>query len=52
MFRSSPILREPVQSLAKFTLLLKHSVKLRNCIFVEMWQHAATSPHNTCIQTR
>ena len=29
MFRSSTILRERVQSLAKVTLLLKHSVKLR-----------------------
>ena len=33
MFRSSTILRELVQSLAKVTLLLKHSVKLRRCIF-------------------
>ena len=32
MFRSSTILRELVQSLAKVTLLLKHSVKLRSCI--------------------
>jgi hypothetical protein len=32
MFRSSAILRELVQSLAKVTLLLKHSVKLRRCI--------------------
>ena len=32
MFRSSTILRERVQSLAKVTLLLKHSVKLRRCI--------------------
>ena len=32
MFRSSTILRELVQSLAKVTLLLKHSVKLRRCI--------------------
>ena len=32
MFRSSTILRELVQSLAEFTLLLKHSVKLRHCI--------------------
>ena len=32
MFRSSTILVEPVQSLAKVTLLLKHSVKLRRCI--------------------
>ena len=32
MFRSSTILRELVQSLAKVTLLLKHSVKLRHCI--------------------
>ena len=32
MFRSSTILRELVQSLAKFILLLKHSVKLRRCI--------------------
>ena len=37
MFRSSTILRELVQSLAKFKLLLKHSVKLRRCIFVDMW---------------
>ena len=29
MFQSSAILRELVQSLAKVTLLLKHSVKLR-----------------------
>ena len=32
MFRSWTILRELVQSLTKFTLLLKHSVKLRRCI--------------------
>ena len=32
MFRSSTILRELVQSLAKVTLPLKHSVKLRHCI--------------------
>ena len=32
MFRSSTILRLLVQSLAKVTLLLKHSVKLRRCI--------------------
>ena len=32
MFRSSTILRELAQSLAKVTLLLKHSVKLRRCI--------------------
>jgi len=32
MFRSSTILRELVESLAKDTLLLKHSEKLRRCI--------------------
>ena len=32
MFRSSAILRELVQSLAKVTLLLKHSVKFRHFI--------------------
>ena len=32
MFWSSTILRELVQSLAKVTRLLKHSVKLRRCI--------------------
>ena len=32
MFRSSIVLGELVQSLAKITLLLKHSVKLRHCI--------------------
>ena len=32
MFRSSTMLRELVQTLAKVTLLLKHSVKLRRCI--------------------
>jgi hypothetical protein len=32
MFRSSTIIRELVQSLAKVTLLLKHSVKLHHCI--------------------
>jgi len=31
-FRSSTIIRELVQSLAKVTLLLIHSVKLRRCI--------------------
>ena len=31
-FRSSIILRELVQNLAKVALLLKHSVKLRRCI--------------------
>ena len=33
MFRSSTILRELVQNPAKVTLLLKHSVKLRRCVF-------------------
>ena len=62
MFRSSTILREPVQSLAKVTLLLKHSVKLRRCILCgdvtacleiacvhsthAISRHAATSQHN------
>ena len=32
MFLSSTIFSEFVQSLAKVTLLLKHSVKLRRCI--------------------
>ena len=32
MFRASTILRELAQSLAKVTLLLKHSLKLRRCI--------------------
>ena len=32
MFRYSTILRELVQSLAKVTLLLQYSVKLRRCI--------------------
>ena len=32
MFRSSTILRELLQSMAKLTLMLKHSVKLRRCI--------------------
>ena len=32
MYRSSTILRELVQNLAKVTLLLKNSVKLRHCI--------------------
>ena len=32
MFRSSTILREFVQNLAKVTLLLKHSVKLRRFV--------------------
>ena len=32
MFRSSTILMELVQSLAKITLLLKPSLKLRRCI--------------------
>ena len=32
MLRSSTFLRELVQSLAKVTLLIKHSVKLRRCI--------------------
>ena len=32
MFRSSTILRELAHSLAKVTLLIKHSVKLRRCI--------------------
>jgi hypothetical protein len=35
MFRSSTILRELVKSLAKVTLLLKLSVKLRGCILCE-----------------
>ena len=33
MFRALTILRELVQSLANVTLLLKHSVKLRRCIW-------------------
>jgi hypothetical protein len=32
VFRSSTILKELVERLAKVTLLLKHSVKLRRCI--------------------
>ena len=32
MFRSSTIVRKLVHILAKVTLLLKHSVKLRRCI--------------------
>ena len=32
MFRSSTILKDLVQSLAKVIFLLKHSVKLRRCI--------------------
>ena len=32
MFRSSTILRELVQSLAKDIFQLKHSVKLRRCV--------------------
>ena len=35
MFRSSTILRDLVQSLAKVTLLLKHSVKLRRYTLCE-----------------
>ena len=36
MFRSSTILRDLVQSLAKVTLLLKYSVKLRHCILCDV----------------
>ena len=36
MFRSSTIFREIVQSLAQFTLLLKHSVKLPRCILCDV----------------
>ena len=32
MFRSSNILKKPVQSLAKVIFLLKHAAKLRRCI--------------------
>ena len=32
MFRSSSILRELVQSLAKVIFILKHSVRLRHCV--------------------
>jgi hypothetical protein len=39
MFRSSTILRELVQSLAKVIFHLKHSIKLRRMYYVEMWQH-------------
>ena len=46
MFRSSTIIRELVQSLAKVTFLLKHSLNYVVMYYVEMWQHAATSPHN------
>jgi hypothetical protein len=39
MFRSSAILRELVQSLAKVIFQSKHAVKLRRIYYVEMWQH-------------
>ena len=47
MFRSSTILRELVQSLAKVIFQLQYSVKLRRMCYVEMWQqvmerHACT----------
>ena len=32
MFRSSTILRDLIQSMAKVALLIKHSVKLRRCM--------------------
>ena len=44
MFRSSTILREFVQSLAKVTLLLKYSVKLCRCILV--WRCGSMSWNN------
>jgi hypothetical protein len=46
MFRSSTIIRELVQSLAKVTLSSKHSLNYVIIYYVEMWQLAATSPHN------
>ena len=44
MFRSSTILREIVQSLAKFTLLLKKFSKIVIVYCVEMWQHVVKWP--------
>ena len=58
MFRSSTILRELVQSLAKIKILSKRSVKFFGCILygdvaacletarVLFVVHAATQPHN------
>ena len=46
MFRSSVILRELVQTLAKVTLLLKLSVKLRRCILCE---DVATCRETACV---
>ena len=50
MFRSSTIIRELIQSLAKVTLPLKHLVKLRRCIVcgdVAAWCHISTQ-YITC----
>jgi len=47
MFRSSTILRDVVQSLAKVTFLLKHSVKLRRCILYSITEML---PHLDIIQ--
>ena len=48
MFRSSIIIRELVQNLAKVIFLLQHSVKLRRYVLCgDVAAHAATSPHNT-----
>ena len=45
MFRSSTILRGLVKSLAKVTLLLKHSVKLRHILCGDM----AAYPEMACV---
>ena len=56
MFRSSTTLRELVQSLAKVTLLLKHSVKLRRCILcgdvAARREMACVLPQCRCIVTK
>ena len=48
MFRSSTVLRELVQSLAKVTLLLKHSVKLRRCV---LYGDVAVCHETACVHT-
>jgi len=46
MFRSSTILRELVQSLAKVIFMLKHSVKLGRCI---LCGDVAACPEMACV---
>jgi len=52
MFRSSiTIIRELYLYLTKVIFMLKHSVKLRRCVYLVMWQHVVER-HVCCVQCR